>query len=46
MQSQSYLIKSPARSILEYCPITFYQNCYSIMALQINSVMIDYRFQK
>lgn len=23
MQSQTYLIKSPARSILEYCPITF-----------------------
>jgi hypothetical protein len=45
MQKQTYLIKSLARSMIEFCPVQFQGNCYSILAIQVQSVLIDYKFR-
>ena len=45
LQQQTYLIKALPRSIIEFCPVTFSGNCFSVLNVQVQSVLIDYKFR-
>ena len=45
MQTQSFVVKQLPKSIFEFCPVTFKGSCYSVLSIQIMSLLIDYKFR-